>query len=259
VHNVFQDIFAEALFDPTEAARRAVRPSMRRRFYAHAHVLEQEGSFSVVLDGRPARTPARRPLAAPAQPLGRAIAEEWEHQRDFIDPATMPVTRLANSIIDGVTAAPTAVPDAVRKYLETDLVCYRAEGPPRLIARQAAAWDPVLFWAREGLGAAFSVSPGMVFVGQSPAALAAASAAVPRNPWRLGAVHTAATLTGSALLALALAGGALSLETAWAAAHVDEDWNSELWGRDALATHRRAFRFTEMQAAALVLEAVPGD
>ena len=99
----------------------------------------------------------------------------------------------------------------------------------------------------------------MAFVGQSPAALAAASAAVPRHPWRLGAVHTVTTLTGSALLALALAGGALSLETAWAAAHVDEDWNSELWGRDALAAQRRAFRFTEMQAAALVLQAVPCD
>src|SRR5262249_3870589 len=146
----------------------------------------------------------------------------------------------------------------VQKYLASDLVCYRAEGPDRLVARQAEAWDPVLAWAREALGARFALTTGMRFVAQPAAALAAASAAIPRDPphdpWRLGALHVATSLTGSALIALALGADTLSLDAAWAAAHVDEDWNMEQWGRDELALERRAFRFAEMRAAALVLQ-----
>ena len=200
------------------------------------------------------RTPARRALAAPARPLAEALAAEWEAQREVIDPANMPLTRLANTIIDGVADAPAAVAAEIEKYLASDLVLYRAEAPDGLVARQAAAWDPVLAWAREALGARFVPGQGMVFTAQPAEALAAAAAAVPRDPWRLGALHALTTLTGSALIALALARGALSLDAAWTAAHVDEDWNMDFWGRDELALQRRAFRFAEMQAAALVLQ-----
>jgi chaperone required for assembly of F1-ATPase len=168
----------------------------------------------------------------------------------------MPLTRLANSIIDGVTDAAAAVAAEVEKYLASDLLFYRAEGPDGLVAREAAAWDPVLAWAREALGARFVTAQGMVHVAQPASALAVANAAIPRDPWRLGAVHAITTLTGSALIAIALARGALTIDQAWDAAHVDEDWNMAFWGRDEIALERRAARFAEMQAAALILRTV---
>jgi chaperone required for assembly of F1-ATPase len=272
MRDLFEDIFAAEPLDPTAAARRGMRPSLRRRFYAQAGVTDADGEFGIVLDGRPVKTPARRALAAPTRALAEALAAEWDAQREVIDPATMPLTRLANSIIDGVADAASAVAAEVEKYLGSDLVCYRAAAPAGLVARQAQAWDPVLAWAREALGARFSTTEGMVFVAQPPQALAAARAAIPRagyspeagssaraapgDIWRLGALHAITTLTGSALIALAFQAGALSLDQAWAAAHVDEDWNMHLWGRDALALERRAARLAEMQAAATVLQSV---
>jgi len=256
MRDLFEDIFKNAPLDPMQAARRAVRPHLRRRFYQRAEVEDAEGEFRIVLDGRPVRTPARRTLAAPTRMLAQALAAEWEAQRDVIDPAKMPLTRLANSIIDGVADAPSAVAAEVNRYLACDLVFYRAPGPAGLVAWQAEAWDPVLAWVRETLGARFVLAEGIAFVAQPTDALAAASSAIPTDPWRLGAMHAITTLTGSALIAIALSRGALSVDAAWAAAHVDEDWNMKFWGRDALALERRAARFAEMQAAAIVLEAI---
>ena len=255
MRDLFEDIFKDAPLDPVQAARRAVRPHLRRRFYERAEVEDADGEFRVVLDGRPVKTPARRTLAAPKRALAQALAAEWDAQRDVIDPAKMPLTRLANTIIDGVTDAPSAVADEVKRYLACDLVFYRAPGPAGLVAWQAEAWDPVLAWVRETLGARFVLAEGIAFVAQPAQSLAAASSAIPTDPWRLGAMHAITTLTGSALIAIALARGALSVDAAWAAAHVDEDWNMKFWGRDALALERRAARFSEMQAAAVVLEA----
>jgi chaperone required for assembly of F1-ATPase len=141
----------------------------------------------------------------------------------------------------------------VEKYLGSDLVLYRASGPAGLVAAQSKAWDPVLAWASDTWGARFILGEGIAFVVQPVEALTAAGAAIPGDPWRLGALHAITTLTGSALIALALAGGALSVEEAWTAAHVDEDWNMNFWGRDEIALERRAFRLAEMQAAAKVL------
>ena len=165
----------------------------------------------------------------------------------------MPLTRLANAIIDGVADAPLPVAAEIGKYLASDLLFYRAGAPPGLVERQPHHWDPILDWARQALGADFKLGEGVIHVAQPEAALAAARAAIPRDPWRLGAVHSMTTLTGSALLALALAHGALSAEAAWQAAHVDEDWNMEQWGRDDMALARRDFRFAEFEAAATVL------
>ena len=256
MRDLFEDIFKNAPLDPVQAARRAVRPHLRRRFYQRAEVEDADGEFRIVLDGRPVKTPARRTLAAPTRALAQALAAEWDAQRDVIDPAKMPLTRLANTIIDGVTDAPSAVADEVKRYLACDLVFYRAPGPAGLVAWQAEAWDPVLAWVRETLGARFVLAEGIAFVTQPAQSLAAASSAIPTDPWRLGAMHAITTLTGSALIAIALSRGALSVDAAWAAAHVDEDWNMKFWGRDALALERRAARFAEMQAAAIVLEAI---
>jgi chaperone required for assembly of F1-ATPase len=256
LRDIFTDLFAGQRPDPVAAARRAMRPPLPRRFYRQAGVEEGEGGFHTVLDARPVRTPARRPLAVPSRALAAAIAAEWDAQGEIIDPATMPLTRLANSIIDGVAAALAPVAAEIEKYLGSDLLFYRAEAPQALVERQARHWDPLLAWAREVLGARFVLAQGVVHVAQPPAGVAAARAAIPGDPWRLGALHAITTLTGSALIALALLHGRLGVDEAWDAAHADEDWNMEQWGRDAVALARRAARRAEMQAAATVLAAL---
>jgi chaperone required for assembly of F1-ATPase len=229
-----------------------MRPVSRERFYRNASAGES-APFAVLLDGRAVKTPAKNALAAPTRPLAEAIAAEWEAQAERIDPATMPLTRLGNSIIDGVAPAPGPVAEDIAKYLGSDLLCYRAGTPEGLVKRQAEHWDPILDWARSSLGARFVLSEGVVFVTQPEGTIAAASAAIPSDPWRLGATHVITTLTGSALIALALAEGQLSIDAAWAAANVDEDWNMHLWGRDEMALAARAVRFSDMQAAGAVL------
>ncbi|MGO8922616.1 MAG: ATP12 family chaperone protein [Xanthobacteraceae bacterium] len=255
---------------PVEAARRAVRPARRRRFYETVTIAAGEGGqgdqwdqwdqagHAVCLDGKPVRTPGRHALAAPVPELARGLADEWAAQGEYIEPAKMPLTRLANTIIDGVGAAQGQVAAEIRKYLASDLVFYRAESPAPLRARQAQHWDPLLSWAHQALGADFKLAAGVVHVDQPAAALDRAGAALPhdalpRDVWRLGALHAATTLTGSALIALALMHGAVTAEAAWQAAHVDEDWNMEQWGSDEIALKRRGFRFAEFNAAALVL------
>jgi chaperone required for assembly of F1-ATPase len=241
------------LDDPIAAVRRGSKATLRRRVYQKATTVADAGGYAVRLDDKPVRTPARRLLAAPAPALAQAIAAEWQAQEDVIDPAKMPLTRLANAVIDGVAAMPRPVADEIAKYLASDLLFYRASSPTGLVEIQARHWDPILAWARRALGAEFKLGEGIVHVAQPEAALAAARAAIPSDAWRLGAVHVVTTLTGSALIALAMASGALSTEAAWQAAHVDEDWNMAQWGRDEIALERRAFRFAELQAAATVL------
>jgi chaperone required for assembly of F1-ATPase len=243
--------------DPIAAARGGSRAALRRRVYTEAAVAAAADGHAVLLDGKPALTPARRVLAAPTLALAQAIAAEWQAQRDVIDPAKMPLTRLANVVIDGVADAPAPVAEEIAKYLSSDLLFYRADKPQKLRERQARLWDPILAWAREALGAEFMLGEGVIHIAQPKPALAAARAAIPGRPWRLGAVHAATTLTGSALLALALAHVRLTADEVWQAAHVDEDWNMEQWGRDPLALERRAFRFAEFQATATVLSLCP--
>ena len=258
MRDIFEEIFENQPLDPNESARRNMRPNLRTRFYQHATVGEAEWGFGVLLDGRPVRTPAGNPLAAPLRALAEALAAEWNAQRDKIDPAAMPLTRLANSIIDGVALSPQPVAAEIEKYLGTDLLLYRATEPAGLIALQHQHWDPVLDWARQTLGARFVTVDGVMFAAQPAEAVAAAAAAIPNgadiaSAWRLGALNVVTTLTGSGLLALALAAGRITLDEAWAAAHVDEDWNMNFWGRDELALQRRTYRFAEMGAAATVL------
>ena len=247
---------------PVEAARRAVRPSQRRRFYKAVSIAAGEGDqpgrrvHAVHLDGKPVRTPGGHALAAPVAELARSLADEWAAQGEYIEPGKMPLTRLANTIIDGVAAAQEPVAAEIRKYLASDLVFYRAENPALLRVRQALHWNPILAWAHQALGADFKLGTGVVHVAQTAAALNAAAAALPNDAWRLGALHVATTLTGSALIALALMHRAVTPEAAWQAAHVDEDWNMEQWGRDEVALERRGFRFAEFNAAAVVMQAL---
>ena len=207
----------------------------------------------MLLDGKPVRTPARRSLAAPTRALAQALAEEWNAQGETIDPARMPMTRLANAVIDAVAERPRPVADEIAKYLGSDLVFYRAEGPEGLVARQSEIWDPVLAFARDALDARFVQVAGVMFAAQPPQAIEAARVHIPDDAWRLGAVSMITTLTGSALLALALAKSALDAEAAWDAAHLDEDWQMTQWGRDELALARRDFRRSDFDAAVTVL------
>jgi len=253
MRDLLEDLFPQEPIDPIEAARRGGRAHLRKRFYKQADVASEDGEFHIRLDGRSVKTPGKCVLAAPTQALAEAIADEWQAQREVIDPANMPLTRLANTIIDGVASAPRDVAADLVRYLGSDLLVYRAQAPDGLVERQVRHWDPVLAWARDTLGARFVLAEGVTFVKQPAAALEAAAQAIPSDPWRLGAAHVITTLTGSALIALALARDALSLEVAWAAAHVDEDWNMDLWGRDELALERRAIHYKDMQAATTVL------
>ncbi len=255
MRDIFEDIFIDQPLDSMESARRDARPRLSKRFYRGAEVGESGAAgFPVLLDGKPVRTPARRALAAPTRALAENIAQEWEAQSEVVDPATMPLTRLANAVIDAVAEQPAAVAEEIARYLGSDLTCYRADAPEGLVERQAQAWDPLLDWARAALGARFVLAQGVMHVAQPREAIAAARAAIPGEPWQLGAVSSIATLTGSALLALALARGAIEAEAAWAAAHVDEDWQMTQWGRDELALARRAYRRAEFGAAAAVLK-----
>jgi chaperone required for assembly of F1-ATPase len=244
--------------DPNESARRAARPALRNRFYTAVGTSEVPEGFAVALDGKSLRTPARRVLAAPHLAIAEALRAEWDAQAPVIDPARMPVTRLANSIIDGVADRRAEVAADVLKYLGSDLLFYRADGPDALIAKQGAAWDPIVRWAADDLGARFVLAEGIVYARQPDHAIAAAEKAIPADPWIVGALHAVTTLTGSALLALALMRGFADAEAIWRAAHVDEDWNFETWGFDDLAMSRRAAREAEFNAAALVLQAMRG-
>jgi chaperone required for assembly of F1-ATPase len=238
------------------AAAARTRPTLPRRFYKSVMVAGRESppTFRILLDGKPARTPAKAELAVPTHALGEAIAAEWSAQGDHIDAATMPQTRLANTAIDGVTSQLAQVRADITAFAASDLVCYRADGPEPLVEQQCQRWDPVLAWARDALGARFAVATGLMPVGQPEDAIAAVAVALENlDHFHLTALHVMTTLTGSALLALAHARGALAAEAAWAAAHVDEDWQISRWGEDAEAAARRAHRWAEMQAASRLL------
>ncbi len=239
---------------PKVPVKDSLKAPLPKRFYKSVTVEPRDEGFAVLLDGRDVRTPAKNKLVAPDAPLAEAMAAEWEAQGEHIDPATMPVTRLVNTALDAVAEKMSEVADDIAAYAGSDLLCYRAEAPAALVARQAAAWDPPLAWAERALGAKLAVQTGLMPIDQSPAAIARVRAALNKfDPLSLAALHVMTTLTGSAVLALAHAEEEISLEDAWAAATVDDRWQSEQWGRDAEAEARHAERLAEFTAASRCL------
>ncbi len=235
--------------------REALRPPPPKRFYKTATVEGADGAYRILLDGRRIKTPGKRVLAVPTKSLAEAIAAEWEAQGERVDPSTMPLTRIANTVIDAVAGETEKVAADIRAFAASDLLCYRAPSNEELARRQRAAWDPVLAWARSELGTRFVLAEGVMPVAQPDETLARIAAELaPLDPYRLAALHIMTTLTGSALLALALARGRLTLEEAWAAAHVDEDWQIEQWGADSEAEARRRHRLAEFEAASRLLD-----
>ena len=240
--------------DPMRSAQKGMRPVLPKRFYKSAEVIEKDGSFAVALDGRVARTPGKALLAAASRPLAEALAAEWSALKVEINPTELPMTRILNSAIDGVAKHREAVAAEIVSFASSDLICYRAAEPALLVKRQNEAWDPVLSWAAAELGAGFECAIGIVHRPQSETALGRIAAAIEDyDAVALAALSVLTTLTGSALLALAVDRQRLEAEAAWAAAHVDEDFQIEAWGTDEEAQVRRAGRWREMEAAARVL------
>ena len=239
--------------DPMRAAQANMRPIAVKRFYKTVGVREAGGQHGLTLDGRMARTPGRNPVAAKRRALMLKVAAEWERQRETIEPADMPLTRLLNSAVDGVSRTMAETRAEILKYAGSDLLCYRAEEPEALAERQRLAFDPILAWAAETLGARFRLGAGVMHVEQPPESIEAVRRALEDfdDPVALAALSAMTTLTGSALLALAVARGRLSPEEAWRAAHLDEDFQAERWGADSEAMARREARWREMEAAAL--------
>ena len=244
--------------DPTRRAQIQMQKPLPKRFYSEVSVSEGEGGHAIHLDGKPVKTPAKKPLAVPTAALAELLRDEWAAQTDVIDPGTMPVTRLVNTAIDGVTADSQAVFEDILRFSSSDMLCYRAEGPENLVARQNEKWDPVINWAANELGARFILIEGVMPQEQPKEAIAAFAVTLRKydTPIELTSLHMVTTLTGSAILALAFAEGRITAEEAWTLAHLDEDWTNEHWGTDAEAEHRRAKRLEEMQAAARAFQAL---
>ena len=251
---------------PIAMARRDLKKALPRRFFKETAAQERDGKFVLLLDGRVAKTPGGNVLALPTMAAARALEAEWSAVGEIIDPAVMPLTRIVNSAIDGVSGRLDATAAEIVKYAASDLTCYRAAEPEALVLAQGAAWDPVLAFARNKLAAPFICTQGVVFIEQPEAGLTAVRRAIARiaesgvgAPFGLAALHVMTTLTGSALLALAVTYSDLTPIEAWRAAHVDEDFEMRTWGEDAEAMRRRTSRWREMEAAAALWQHTQGS
>lgn len=214
-----------------------------KRFWKVASVSEGPEGFGVTLDGRAVRTPAKAQLIVPTRTMAEAIAAEWDAQGDHVDPRTMPATRGANAAIDKVTVQHAEVADMLAAYGATDLLCYRAESPAELIARQAEQWDPLLDWLEETYGARLVTSVGVMHVAQTDEALARLTREVHAlSAFELAAFHDLVSLSGSLVIGLAATRDAWPIEELWAVSRLDEDWQAEQWGVDEEAAEVAAIK-----------------
>lgn len=226
-----------------------------KRFWAEAKPSPVEGGFAILLDGRAVKTPAKAPLVVPSRALAREIAAEWDAQTAEVRPETMPFTRMANSAIDKVAPQQPAVAAMLAEYGGSDLICYRADGPAPLVARQAAAWDDLVAWARDALGADLVVTHGVMHRAQPAASLHNLAARVAAlTPFQLAGFHDLVALSGSLVIALAVICGRLSADAAWQASRVDETWQAEQWGVDDEAAELTAAKHQDFRCAARFYE-----
>jgi chaperone required for assembly of F1-ATPase len=210
-----------------------------KRFYTHVAVAPADAGFTVLLDGRGLRTPDRAAFIVPTQALAQACADEWAAQGDVLSPPAMPLTRLVNVALDRTPQARDSLAVGIGQYVETDLVCYRAEGPSALRERQAALWDPIVTWARTALGAALVVVEGVIAAGDDAAGAGAVAAlAASLDDFRLTGLAHGVGLMGSAAVAFAMERGQLEADGAFAAAALDDLYQIEAWGEDAEARAR---------------------
>jgi chaperone required for assembly of F1-ATPase len=211
-----------------------------RRFYKKAEAVQLRSGHGVALDGKAVKTPGKRELIVPTGALAAAIAEEWNKQEREVRPTAMPLMRLATTTIDRTARQRETIVQQIANYAETDLVCYRAAHPPALVARQQAAWQPLIDWAVLRYDAPLSVAIGVIPRGQSEVSLRAFAAAVAElDDFRLTALHAATAACGSLVIALALLEGRIDADEAFAASQLDETFQIEAWGEDAEQAARR--------------------
>ncbi len=254
MRDYLESLEQDAAKDPEQRARELSRRELPKRFYKEATCAPVEGGFAIHLDGRPVKTPGKATLILPSEVVASAVASEWNAQEKLINPAVMPLTRIANSAQDAVTVRFGEVADDITRFCGSDALCYRADDPEVLVSRQTEIWDPVLKWAEAILGSRFELIAGIIHRDQPETLLKAFRARLDGyTPLRLAALHTSTSLAGSAVLALAVAEGHMTPDEAWAAAHVEEDFNIERWGEDAEAAQIRAYKRTEFDAASLIL------
>ncbi|WP_297322611.1 ATP12 family protein [uncultured Bartonella sp.] len=241
--------------DPIRQAQILSKPQLPKRFYENAAVANKDGGFAIFLDNKPVKTPARNNLVLPNKQLADIVADEFNRQKQNIDPATMPATRLVNAIIDNVGHNMAAVCDDIVKFAGSDLLFYRADAPKELVERQKVNWDPVLDWVRENYGARFILTQGVMFVEQPNNSIEIIRSQLQniKSPYVLAALHSITTLCGSVLLALAVWQGHLSLQDGWQLAHLDEDWTIEHWGEDKEAAQKQNYHKAEYEAALAIL------
>ena len=224
------------------------------RCYREAAAAPADRGFAILLDGKTVLTPARAGLVLPCAGLAEAVTEEWRAQGVKLAPATMPLTRLAYTALDRVAPQREHLAAETIRFAANDLLCYRASAPPDLAARQSEQWNPLLDWLSETYGAPLRTGAGLAFVAQDEAALAKLREAVARlDAFALAGVQAAAALTGSLVLALALHRGRVDAEAAFAAAHLDELYQAEMWGEDAEAKARLQARASDLRAIARFL------
>jgi len=220
-----------------------------KRFWTEAEAVERPGGWGIALDGRPLKTPARAELILPNRGLAEAIRAEWAAAGKVIDPRAMPLTGLANAAIDHAARDRASFAESLSRYAEADLFCYRATSPTKLVVRQAAAWDPLLAWARRRFDVDFVVTEGVIHSPQPPATVARLSHEVTvLDPFRLAGLSPLVTIGGSLVAALALLEGALDLEAAWNAVSLDEQWQIEQGGADPEAVASLANRRADFEA-----------
>jgi chaperone required for assembly of F1-ATPase len=230
-----------------------------KRFYRETGVADADGGYAVTLDGRTVRTPAKAVLVLPTRALAEAIAAEWDEQETEIRPHLMPMTQLASTAIDRVRPRRDLVIDEIAAYAETDMLCYRADSPVELAARQAKEWQPMLDWAASAYDASLSVTEGVMPTTQPPAAVRALRAAVAGcDEFALSALYTLTMVSGSLVLALAVRDSAMDPESACDASHLDEEWQAAVWGSDPHAEKRREQSRGEIIAAARFLAHLRG-
>ncbi|PPD16781.1 MAG: ATPase [Methylobacterium sp.] len=256
----FDDGRDPAQDDPVRAARHGMKPALPRRFYETVSVGEVEGRFAVLLDGRPARTKRKLVLSGPNAAIAGILAAEWAAQATEINPATMPATRIAHAALDHVADAMENVRADILKYAASDLVCYRAGDPVRLVERQAQHWDPVLAHIRARYGAGFLLSEGITFVDQPAESLARLAPRLDAvtDPIALAALHVLTTISGSALVAISVADGVLDADQGFDAGECDADYEASVWGIDEEAAERRALRLADFRAATALLRQTGG-
>lgn len=222
-----------------------------KRFWKTASVVAEEGGFAIALDNRRVKTPAKQPLILPTEALAQLIAAEWEAQQGLVNPETMPTTRMANSAIDKVIPQYDEVAGLLAAYGDTDHLCYRATWPPALIARQVAAWNPVLDWAAAALNARLNTTQGVVHIPQDPAALTRLHQHVlDLGNFRLAGFHDLVSMSGSLILAFATARQHMTPDQAWTLSRIDEAWQIEQWGADEDAAAVAALKAESFHQAA---------